>query len=187
MLADRTLDLVLRDRTRFGWGAIDALPGLVREAGGDRAFVVTDRGVVASGVAEHVRRVLAADGIEVAVFDGVDPNPGTSTIERGSAALRSFGLARTAVVPVGGGSAMDTAKAVSLHAANDAGLWDLGYDDPALVPGRPIVAVPTTAGTGAETNSFGVITDEAAGRKSYVGHPSLLPVACVLEDRKSVV
>jgi len=186
VLADRTLDLVLRDRTRFGWGAIDALPGLVREAGGDRAFVVTDRGVVASGVAEHVRRVLAADGIEVAVFDGVDPNPGTSTIERGSAALRSFGLARTAVVPVGGGSAMDTAKAVSLHAANDAGLWDLGYDDPALVPGRPIVAVPTTAGTGAETNSFGVITDEAAGRKSYVGHPSLLPVACVLDPELTV-
>ncbi len=186
MLADRTLDLVLRDRSRFGWGAIASLPALVREAGGERAFVVTDRGVAASGVAARVLDVLRDDGIEAGMFDGVDPNPGTATIERGSAAFRSFGLERTVVVPVGGGSAMDTAKAVSLHAANDAGVWDLGYDDPALIPGRPLVAVPTTAGTGAETNSFGVITDDAAGRKSYIGHPSLLPVACVLDPELTV-
>ncbi len=60
-------------------------------------------------------------------------------------------------------------------------MLDLAYDDPGLVPGRPIVAVPTTAGTGAETNSFAVITDETAGRKGYVGHPSLLPVATILD------
>ncbi len=186
MLADRTLDLVLRDRSRFGWGAIASLPALVREAGGERAFVVTDRGVAASGVAARVLDVLRDAGIVAGMFDGVDPNPGTATIERGSAAFRSFGLERTVVVPVGGGSAMDTAKAVSLHAANDAGVWDLGYDDPALIPGRPLVAVPTTAGTGAETNSFGVITHDAAGRKSYIGHPSLLPVACVLDPELTV-
>ncbi len=166
MLADRTIDLVLRDRSRFGWGEVRALPGLVREAGGRRAFVVTDPGVVSSGVADRVRRVLEDAAIPVGLFDGVQPNPGTVTIERGSEALRSFGLDGTVVVPVGGGSAMDTAKALSLHAANDVGVWDLGYDDAGLVPGRPLVAVPTTAGTGAETNSFGVITDDAAGRKS---------------------
>jgi alcohol dehydrogenase len=55
-----------------------------------------------------------------------------------------------------------------------------------LIPGRPLIAVPTTAGTGAETNSFGVITDEVAGRKSYVGHPSLLPVATILDPELTV-
>jgi alcohol dehydrogenase len=142
---------------------------------------VTDPGVRASGVIDRVLAVLAEGGLEAAVFAEVEPNPGAATVERGAAALRVFGTERTAVVAVGGGSAMDTAKALSLRAMNDAPVWELGYDDPALTPGRPLIAVPTTAGTGAETNSFGVITNEAAGRKSYVGHPSLLPVATILD------
>jgi len=95
----------------------------------------------------------------------VEPNPGTTVVERGGAELRAFGTAETVVVPVGGGSSMDTAKAMSLFAVNARPAADLGYDDPSLVPGRPLIAVPTTAGTGAETNSFGVITDERAGRR----------------------
>ena len=85
------------------------------------------------------------------------------------------------IVPVGGGSSMDTAKALDLRATNDLPVWDLEYDGPDLAPGRPVVAVPTTAGTGAETNSFAVITDESAGRKGYIGHPSLLPVTTILD------
>ena len=165
---------------RFGVGSIASLGATVREHG-SRAFVVTDAGVRAAGVLDTVAGVLADDGIPTGVFAEVEPNPGGSVVERGAAALREFGLDGTVVVAVGGGSAMDTAKALSLRATNDAPVWDLGYDDPALTPGRPIVAVVTTAGTGAETNSFGVITDEAAGRKAYVGHPSLLPVATILD------
>jgi alcohol dehydrogenase len=175
------LELLVRDRTRFGRGAIETLPELVREAGGRRAFVVTDRGVVASGVVDVVRRILEAADIEVGVFDGVEPNPGTASVERGSEALASFGLDGTVVLPLGGGSSMDTAKVVSLHAMNDRGVLALGYHDDHVRPGLPLVAVPTTAGTGAETNTYGVITDEAAGRKAYVGHPSVLPVAAVLD------
>ena len=186
VLADRTINLVLRDTVRFGVGAIEALPRLLRSASAERAFIVTDPGVVASGVAEWVRAALAAGGIETGMFDRVEPNPGTLTVARGAAALRSFGTAGVAIVPVGGGSAMDTAKALSLLAMNDGDVWDLGYDDPGLVPGRPLVAVPTTAGTGAETNSFGVITNDATGRKGYIGHPSLLPVACVLDPALTV-
>jgi alcohol dehydrogenase len=185
-LAGRTLDLVVRDRIRFGRGAIAMLPDLVRDAGGRRAFIVTDAGVVASGVVGVVRGSLEAGGLEVGVYDGVEPNPGTSSVERGSAALIVFGTPGTVVVPVGGGSSMDTAKAVSLHAINGGGVLALGYHDPDLVPGLALVAVPTTAGTGAETNTFGVITDEVAGRKAYVGHPSVLPVASVLDPDLTV-
>jgi alcohol dehydrogenase len=179
-LAGRRLDLLVRDRSVFGVGVVGELPALVREAG-SRAFIVTDRGVVGSGVIEVVRRALESGGIEIGFFDGVEPNPGTASIERGSAALASFGTDGTIVVAVGGGSSMDSAKAMSLHVANDRGVLALGYHDLDILPGLPVVAVPTTAGTGAETNTYGVITDEAAGRKAYVGHRSVLPLVAVLD------
>jgi alcohol dehydrogenase len=142
---------------------------------------VSDPGVVTSGVVATVQRVLAEATIETGLFGAVEPNPGTTVVERGGADLRAFGIQGVVVVPVGGGSSMDTAKAMSLYAANTVRAADLGYDNLALVAGLPVIAVPTTAGTGAETNSFGVITDEAARRKAYIGHPSLLPVACILD------
>ena len=120
------------------------------------------------------------------VYAEVEPNPGTTSVERGSAALAAFGTHGTIVVPVGGGSSMDTAKAVSLHVRNEGDVLALGYHDPRILHGLPLVAVPTTAGTGAETNTYGVITDEAAGRKAYVGHPSVLPVASVLDPELTV-
>ena len=179
------LELRFRDRVRFGVGSIATLRELVREAG-ERAFVVTDPGVQASGVVDEVVGVLDRSGLTSMVFAEVAANPGASVVERGAAALREFGLEGTVVVAVGGGSAMDTAKALSLRATNEAPVWGLGYDDPALTPGRPVIAIPTTAGTGAETNSYGVITDEDAGRKAYVGHPSLLPVATILDPALTV-
>jgi alcohol dehydrogenase len=181
-----TGELTVRDRARFGPGALDLLPDLVRDAGGRRAFIVTDAGVVASGVVDAVRAALETADVEVGVFDGVEPNPGTASVERGSAALAAFGNDGAVVVPVGGGSSMDTAKVVSLHAMNELGVLALGYHDPGVHPGLALVAVPTTAGTGAETNTYGVITDEAAGRKTYLGHASVLPVASLLDPELTV-
>lgn len=188
-LGERALDLQLRGRVRFGVGAIDALPELIAaagNAGGRRAFIVTDPGVLAAGVVDRVRAILTAAGVEVGVYAEVEPNPGTTSILRGSAALAAFGIAQTVIVPVGGGSSMDSAKAISLHAVNGGDVLALGYHSETVVPGGPLIAVPTTAGTGAETNTYGVITDEAAGRKGYVGHPSLLPVWTILDPALTV-
>lgn len=180
-LADRRFEMTLRNRVLFGIGEIERLPEVVVSVGGSRVFVVTDPGVRRAGVVDHVLGILAAAGLETGLFSDVEPNPGASTVERAAADLRAFGLDGTVVVPIGGGSAMDTAKALDLRATNDLPVWELEYDGPQLNPGRPVIAVPTTAGTGAETNSFGVITDEAAGRKGYIGHPSLLPRATILD------
>ncbi len=185
-LADRRFEMTLRNRVLFGVGAIESLPEVVAAAGGSRAFVVTDPGVERSGVIARILGILAGADVEAGLFADVEPNPGGATVERGAAALRSFGLDGTLVVAIGGGSAMDTAKALDLCATNDRPVWELPFDGMALTPGRPVVAVPTTAGTGAETNSFGVITDEVAGRKGYVGHPSLLPVATILDPQVTV-
>src|SRR5688572_2639774 len=181
-LAHRQIDIVLRNKVYFGVGSIARLPEVVVAAGGSRAFVVTDPGVRASGVVDRALAVLADAGLETALFDEVEPNPTASTVERGATALRDFGLEGTVVVSIGGGSSMDTAKALDLRAANEPlSVWELEYDGATLTRGRPIVAVPTTAGTGAETNSFAVITDEVVGRKGYIGHPSLVTVATVLD------
>ncbi|HEV8281716.1 MAG TPA: iron-containing alcohol dehydrogenase [Candidatus Limnocylindrales bacterium] len=180
-LADRQIEIVLRNRVVFGVGAVSRLPEMVAAAGGSGAFVVTDPGVVAAGVVQRALDLLAKDSIPVEVFDEVEPNPAGATVERGAAALRAFRPDDAVIVAIGGGSAMDAAKAIALRAANDRPLWELGYDGPALTPGRPIVAIPTTAGTGSEAHPFAVITHEEIGRKDYVGHPSLLPCATILD------
>jgi len=185
-LAHVTLDIPLRDRILFGRGRIAELPGLVRDNGGRRAFIVTDPGVVAVGLAERVRALLEAGGITAHVHAEVEPNPGTTSIVRGSHALGLFGTPQTVVVALGGGSSMDSAKAISLHAINGGDVLALGYHREELLPGLPVIAIPTTAGTGAETNTYGVITDEKAGRKGYVGHPSVLPRVAILDAELTV-
>jgi alcohol dehydrogenase len=185
-LADRQIEIVLRNRVVFGVGSVARLPELVATAGGSRVFVVTDPGVRRVGIIDPILDGFAAAGLEAGVFDEVEPNPAAATIERGASTLRDFGLPGTVVVAIGGGSAMDAAKAIDLRAANDRPVWELEYDGPDLAPGRPIVAVPTTAGTGAEAHSFAVITHEEIGRKDYIGHPSLLPVVTVLDPGLTV-
>ena len=181
--APRRLDILARDRARFGAGIVSELPAVLAGLGAGAAFIVTDPGVVRSGVAGRVVDLLRAAGVAVQVHDAIEPNPGTALIEQGSTALREFaaGGRDAVVVALGGGSTMDSGKVIALHATNARDVLALGYHDETLAPGVRVVAVPTTAGTGAETNTYGVITDEAAGRKRYVGHESVLPVVAILD------
>ena len=186
--AGRRLDILARDRARFGAGIVVELPSVVADMGARAAFVVTDAGVVRSGVAGRVVDLLRVAGVTAELFDGVEPNPGTASIELGSAALRSFAQASPSpvVVALGGGSAMDSAKVIALHAANHRAVMLLGYHDETVEPGPPVIAIPTTAGTGAETNTYGVITDESIGRKGYVGHESVLPALAILDPELTI-
>ncbi len=181
--ADRRLDIRARDRARFGAGTVAELPVVLAGLGAAAAFVITDPGVVRSGAAGRVVDLLRAAGISVQLHDAIEPNPGSAVIEQGSAALRRFAPdpATAVVVALGGGSTMDSGKVIALHATNRRDVLSLGYHDEAVAPGVRVIALPTTAGTGAETNTYGVITDEAAGRKRYVGHESVLPIVAILD------
>lgn len=168
-------------RIEFGPGRIEHLPELVAALGMNRAFVITDRGLRAAGIVDQVLKVLAAAGVEHGVYDGVGANPSTGNVDEGAAHARAFGPA--AVVALGGGSVLDAAKGISLLVGNadatasDAdALWD-------ALDGLPLIAVPTTSGTGAETNGFGVIEDTAACRKVYIGHPSVKPRIALLDPQ----
>jgi alcohol dehydrogenase len=185
-LADREFEMVLRNRVLFGVGALRRLPELIADAAGRRVFVVTDPGVVVAGIAADTVDVLSAARIPSTLFSQVEPNPSGATVEAGASILRTLGLDGTVIVALGGGSAMDAAKAIALCAANERPVWELEYDGPTLARGRPIVAIPTTAGTGSEAHPFAVITHEEIGRKDYIGHPSLLAFATILDPALTV-
>ena len=129
--AARRIDIVARDRARFGAGIVAELPSILSDVGGGAAFVVTDPGVVRSGVAGRVVDLLRTAGVDVQLHDEIEPNPGTALIERGSNALRRFAADRRDVVLValGGGSTMDSGKVIALHATNDRDVLSLGYHD----------------------------------------------------------
>jgi alcohol dehydrogenase len=171
----------------FGVGAAGRLPEIVRGTGRDTVVLVTDAALAATPVAARVTGALEAAGITVTVFAGVHPNPTTDDLAAGADAAAAAGDPdRIALVAVGGGSPIDAAKGIAVAGVNPQRGRDLDYRGAFTRPALPIVAVPTTAGTGAETNAFGVVTDPGARRKFYVGHASSLPAAAVLDPALTV-
>jgi alcohol dehydrogenase len=119
----------------------------------------------------------------VTVFSGVHANPTTGDVAAGAEAVAALaaGGGRPAVVAVGGGSSVDAAKGIAVAAVNPERGRDLDYRRTFSAPALPLVAVPTTAGTGTETNAFGVITDPVTRRKFYVGSATARPAAAILD------
>jgi alcohol dehydrogenase class IV len=161
---------------RFGPGARRLLADQLATHGIARPLVVTDRGVAALDLYGEVLELAGAAGAAVAGFDGVWGNPVVSHVDAGVAAYRDHGA--DGVVALGGGAALDVAKAVALMATHAGHLFD--YEDE--VPGAelptdataPIVALPTTAGTGSEVGRSAVISDDETHVKKIVFGPQLL-------------
>jgi alcohol dehydrogenase class IV len=174
-----TAELAPRPLAIFGVGCVDRLDTLVL-ARGTRPLVVTDPGVVAAGVLDQAIARLPGS----AVFDGVTVNPGLDCVEAGIAAAQR--VHADVIIGVGGGASLDAAKAVALGAANDVAARDLDYRAEYLAPGLPVLAVPTTAGTGSETNGFGVFADPDGGRKVYLGNATVQPFATLLDPELTV-
>lgn len=179
MLHTQQLTIGSGARTIFGEGSVARLSEEVINLDGRRVFLVTDRGLVASGLSGAVTAQLNHAGLEVAVYSELQPNPASGDIAAGGRALRRFG--RAVVVALGGGTSIDCAKAISLAAANDVPIRELDYRRERANPGLPVIAIPTTAGTGSETNSFGVIEDHEAHRKFYIGNASVAPKVIILD------
>ena len=165
----------------FGAGSIARLPALIAASGGRSALVVTDGALAGTGVIAAVTDLLSAADIPATVFSGVQPNPTTMDLAAGAAATAGLADMAPVVVAVGGGSPIDAAKGIALASVNSQRGRELDYRSDFAVPALPLLAVPTTAGTGAETNAFGVVTDEQQHRKFYVGHASTMPAAAILD------
>ncbi len=170
----------------FGAGAVTRLPALVTATGAAAVLLVTDAALAATPVITRVLDVLSAAAQPATVFSSVHANPTTADIAAGALAAAGLRTDRLVVVAVGGGSPIDAAKGIALAAVNPQRGRQLDYRSEFASPALPLLAVPTTAGTGAETNAFGVVTDEDQHRKFYVGHSSTMPAAAVLDPELTV-
>ena len=161
---------------------------LATRSGGVRALVVTDAGLARTPVVPSLLEAL--DGfVETRLFSGVQPNPTVELID--AAGARAADDAIDLVIALGGGSSLDAAKGIALVCANasmSAREFDFSAQssDGAFEPALPILAIPTTAGTGSETNSWGVIDDPVAATKVYIGDTSTVPYATILDPLVTV-
>ncbi|MFM7291129.1 MAG: iron-containing alcohol dehydrogenase, partial [Planctomycetia bacterium] len=165
----RAFEFRAATRLVAGRGTIRRLGTLARELGATRALVASDPGVVRAGHTAAGLEALAEAGIATAVFDRFGENPTTAQVEAGTALARQFGP--DLIVGLGGGSSMDCAKGINFLVSCGGRMHDYHGRGKATGPLLPSIAVPTTAGTGSETQSFALITDEATGMKMACGDP----------------
>lgn len=175
----------------FGAGRLSQLPAALAEIGAARPLVVTDRGLAASDILRAAGAALTTAGLPHGSFSAVQPNPTTGNVAEGVAALRAGG--HDSVIAIGGGSAMDAAKAIALMAGQTRPILDFedigeNWRRADVAAMLPVIAVPTTAGTGSEFGRSSVITDTAgpAHRKAIIFHPRMLPELVILDPLVTV-
>lgn len=154
-------------RVHFGNGALDLAGPVARELGGRRVLLVTDPGVRAAGHAGRALAFLEREGLETALFDQVDENPTSLTVEAGRAFAAAFGP--DLLVALGGGSALDTAKGINFLLTNGGRMEDYWGAGKAARPMLPSVGIPTTAGTGSEAQSYALISHPETHQKMACG------------------
>lgn len=152
-----------RTRIVFGINVVERVGALAREIDAKRILLVTDPGIVAAGHAARVRAILESAGLAVTFYDQARENPTTQCVEACVAVAKSAGV--DTIVGLGGGSSMDTAKGCNFLLTNGGRMQDYWGVGKATKPMLPLIAVPTTAGTGSECQSAALIVDEQTHQK----------------------
>lgn len=174
---------------KFGAGRISEIADACIQVGMKKPLLVTDRGLASMDITKNTLDILEANGLGRGVFSEVDPNPTDTNAEAGVRVYRDGGY--DGVVAFGGGSGLDLAKVIALMAGQTRPLWD--FEDVADWWTRadadaiaPIVAVPTTAGTGSEVGRASIITKSDSQEKKIIFHPKLLPAVVICDPELTV-
>ena len=174
---------------RFGAGRAAEIGDACAQAGIRRPLLVTDRGLAALPITARMLEVMERAGLGAALFAEVDPNPTETNLSAGLAAYRAGG--HDGVIAFGGGSGLDLAKMVAFMSGQTRPLWDFEdvgdwwtRADPAGI--APIVAVPTTAGTGSEVGRASVITNSETHVKKIIFHPKVLPAVVICDPELTI-
>lgn len=174
---------------KFGAGRIKELADHCKAVGMKKPLLITDRGLAPMAITQNALDILAAADLGRAIFADVDPNPNDVNLEAGVKAFKDGG--HDGVVAFGGGSGLDLGKCVAFMAGQSRPVWD--FEDigdwwtRASVEGiAPIVAVPTTAGTGSEVGRASVIANSASHVKKVIFHPKFLPAVTICDPELTV-
>ncbi|QDZ13028.1 iron-containing alcohol dehydrogenase [Devosia ginsengisoli] len=174
---------------KFGPGRIAELPEALKSSGITKPLLVTDAGLASLPVTQNTVQILRDAGIPVGLFADVKPNPISANVEAGIKVLREGG--HDGVIAFGGGSGLDVGKVIAFMAGQTRPMWDFEdigdwwtRADPKGI--FPIVAVPTTAGTGSEVGRAGVITDETTHTKKVIFHPLMMPKVVIADPELTV-
>ncbi|MEM7068995.1 MAG: iron-containing alcohol dehydrogenase [Pseudomonadota bacterium] len=174
---------------RFGAGRISEIGEACKSAGISKPLLVTDKGLAGMDITLKTLDLLKDTGLDAAIFSDVDPNPNEKNVESGLKIYRDGGY--DGVVAFGGGSGLDLGKTLAFMAGQKRPLWDFEdvgdwwtrADADAI---DPIVAVPTTAGTGSEVGRAGVITNSESEEKKIIFHPKMLPAVVICDPELTV-
>ncbi len=169
----------------FGRGRVEELGGIARRFGTRTLLVTTQETAELRAQYQRVKSILAEAGVETAHYDGVVPNPTVESISKGAKLARESGA--QSVIGLGGGSSMDSAKAIAVEATHEGSSWDyLFYRNPPTAATLPIIAVSTTSGTGSHVTQVAVITNAAARDKSAIYHANIYPRVALVDPELMV-
>lgn len=185
-MLDYNFSYSVRTKVFFGNGVVAGrLPGVAREMDCKKILLVTDPGILKAGLAGKVKRLLEENGLPVEVFSEVEPDPGLETVHRAADFMR--GYAPDCVVALGGGSSIDVAKGMRVLYDNGGKIGDYaGVNKVKARPSVPLLAVPTTAGTGSEVTIFAVLSDWEHNIKVTVTSEHLAPEAAFVDPQLMV-
>ncbi|MFH5183910.1 iron-containing alcohol dehydrogenase [Paenibacillus sp. TAB 01] len=183
-MTDRIFRYELPTIIEFGVGAAKTLPRHVSELGGSKALIVCDPGVLRAGGVDKLTEPLEQAGIPYILYSDIEPDPHIESVDAATALAKAEGC--DLVVGVGGGSSLDTAKAVGLMMTNDGNIRDYVGINKVPRKGAPVIAVPTTAGTGSELTIWSVLSDKKAKVKLSVGSAYNCPTLALCDPELTV-
>lgn len=163
----------------YGVGILDQLPQILRDMGAANPLVITDRGLAATPIPSRITEILKSAGVEHGLFQEVESDPSTELVDSLAALLRERD--HDSVIGLGGGSAMDAAKAAAAAATANVPVTELVGPEQVRKDPLLIIAVPTTAGPGSEVTRFAVLSDKSAGAKVSIASMKIMPKFALLE------
>jgi alcohol dehydrogenase len=174
----------LPTKIEYGVGAARGLVDAVKKRNAGKLLLITDKGIVSSGLLEKITGSLKAHKMNWKVFDNVEPNPKDYNVQQGAEIARRFGA--DCLVALGGGSPIDCAKAIAVLAFQGGAVRDYEGSDKIGADVLPLVAVPTTAGTGSEVTFSSVITDSSEKFKFSIKDPKIAPKVALVDPEMTL-